>query len=45
MGIGLSGCSTIIKAHGGQIFAENRPTGGAAFSFTKKLEENDHVEQ
>ena len=45
MGIGLSVCSTIIKAHGGQIFAENRPAGGAAFSFTLKLEENDHVEQ
>ena len=45
MGIGLSVCNTIIKAHGGQIFAENRPTGGAAFSFTLKLEENDHVEQ
>ena len=45
MGIGLSVCNTIIKAHGGQIFAENRPTGGAAFSFTLKLDENDHVEQ
>ena len=45
MGIGLSVCSTIIKAHGGQILAKNRPTGGAAFSFTLKLEENDHVEQ
>ena len=45
MGIGLNVCSTIIKAHGGQIFAENRPGGGAAFRFTLEMEENDHVEQ
>ena len=45
MGIGLSVCSTIIKAHGGKIFAENRPSGGAAFRFTLEMEENDHVEQ
>ena len=45
MGIGLSVCSTIIKAHGGQIYAENRPGGGAAFRFTLEMEENDHVEQ
>lgn len=33
MGIGLSVCATIIKAHGGQIHAENRPGGGAEFRF------------
>ena len=34
MGIGLSVCATIIKAHGGKIYAENHPDGGAEFSFT-----------
>ena len=39
MGIGLSVCATIIKAHGGQITARNRPEGGAEFTFTLTLEE------
>ena len=39
MGIGLSVCATIIKAHGGQITARNRPTGGAEFTFTLTTEE------
>ena len=43
MGIGLSVCSTIIKAHGGEIYAVNRPEGGAQFSFTLEMEENDNV--
>lgn len=41
MGIGLSVCSTIIKAHGGVIYAENRPEGGAVFGFTLEMEEVD----
>lgn len=41
-GIGLSVCATIIRAHGGQITAENRPEGGALFRFTLDLEEFDH---
>ncbi|HJB42473.1 MAG TPA: PAS domain-containing sensor histidine kinase [Candidatus Gemmiger avicola] len=41
MGIGLSVCATIIKAHGGAITAENRPGGGAAFRFWLSLEEED----
>ena len=32
-GIGLSVCSTIIKAHGGLIEAQNLKTGGALFRF------------
>ena len=43
MGIGLSVCSTIVKAHGGEIRATNRPGGGAEFSFGLKMEENDYV--
>ena len=38
-GIGLSVCATIIKAHGGDIRAENRHSGGAVFRFTLNLEE------
>lgn len=33
MGIGLSVCQTIIKAHGGFFAAENDPSGGAIFRF------------
>ena len=39
MGIGLSVCSTIIKAHGGTIFAKNREEGGAIFGFKLDIEE------
>ena len=38
-GIGLSVCATIIKAHGGDISAENRKEGGAIFRFTLDREE------
>ena len=41
MGIGLSVCSTIIKAHGGTIYAKNRKEGGAIFGFTLEIEEED----
>ncbi len=36
-GLGLSIAKTIIETHGGTIWAENRPEGGAAFHFTLKL--------
>lgn len=38
MGIGLSVCAAIIKAHGGEIWAENRETGGACFRFRLEME-------
>ena len=44
MGIGLSVCSTIIKAHGGEIQAGNRREGGAFFRFALEMEENGYVE-
>jgi len=37
LGIGLSICKTIIRAHGGEIYANNRPEGGAQFMFTIPL--------
>ena len=36
MGIGLSVCMSIVKAHGGIITAENAVDGGAIFRFTLK---------
>ena len=45
MGIGLSVCRTIIKAHGSDITVKNRPEGGAAFCFALEMEENADVEQ
>lgn len=44
MGIGLSVCASIIKAHGGRITAENNPGGGAAFTFWLETEEGTHGE-
>jgi two-component system sensor kinase FixL len=47
MGIGLSISRTIIEAHGGRIWVEANPSGGAVFRFTLKgvgeeeLAEND----
>ena len=44
MGIGLSVCRTIIKAHGSELKAVNRPDGGASFSFALEMEEMGNVE-
>lgn len=38
VGIGLSVCSTIVKAHGGSITAENSEEGGAVFRVTLSTE-------
>ncbi len=45
MGLGLSICRTIIEAHGGRIWSESAPEGGAVFNFTimraRPEDEND----
>jgi two-component system sensor histidine kinase KdpD len=38
-GLGLAICRGIIDAHGGRIWAENRPGGGAAFRFSLPLDD------
>ncbi len=46
MGVGLSICRTIVEAHGGSIWTERHPSGGAVFRFTVRLaqEEEGQVE-
>jgi len=38
IGLGLTICRAIVNAHGGRIWAENRPGGGAIFKFTLPIE-------
>lgn len=42
MGIGLSVCASIIKAHEGTVSVENRNNGGCIFRFALKMEEMNH---
>ena len=44
MGIGLSVCYTIVKAHDGTMTAENLDSGGACFRFYLPLEEGINSE-
>ncbi len=45
MGIGLSACAAIIRAHGGTIQAQNREAGGAVFRFFLEREVTDDEQQ
>ena len=44
MGIGLSVCATIVKAHGGTLTARNRAEGGAEFFFSLMISEDEGEE-
>ena len=41
LGIGLSISQSIIQDHQGKILAENKPDGGAQFSFNLKIQHHD----
>ncbi len=41
MGIGLSVCATIVKAHGSEIYARNRKPHGVEFGFALEMEDMD----
>jgi two-component system sensor histidine kinase KdpD len=45
-GLGLAICSAIIEAHGGRIWVDSRPGGGAIFSLVLPLKavSNEHTE-
>ena len=43
MGIGLSVCQSIVKAHDGFFSAENSPDGGAIFQFGLPMEDLSHA--
>jgi two-component system sensor kinase FixL len=43
MGVGLSISRTIIEAHGGQIWTEPNPGGGAIFKFTLRAVTNEDM--
>jgi two-component system sensor histidine kinase KdpD len=42
-GLGLAVSRGMVEAHGGRIWAENRPGGGAIFRFTLPVEETEGV--
>jgi len=43
MGVGLSICKSIIVQHGGRIWADPNPAGGAIFRFTLPAAESPHA--
>ena len=45
MGIGLSVCRTIVRAHGGEITASNLPGGGGCLRFWLPGEKEDEIDE
>lgn len=43
MGMGLTVSKTIVEAHKGTLWAENRPEGGACFCFTIRAEDGKYA--
>ncbi len=43
-GLGLTICRAIVEAHGGRMWADNLPSGGAAFYFALPLTEPPLIE-
>lgn len=43
MGIGLTVCASVIKAHGGEIQAENLKAGGCCFRFALKMDDPEEI--
>jgi len=44
MGVGLSISRTIVEAHGGRIWVEPNPGGGAVFHFTLRNVRQEELE-
>lgn len=45
MGVGLSVCATIVRAHGGDIRVESKPGRGTTFRFSLEMEDAEHGQQ
>ncbi len=43
VGLGLAICRAIVEAHGGRIYAQNRSSGGAVFTFVLPIDQSPPV--